>query len=75
MAVRADSVGLHLSTGFVPYGDIESLELKVGSRSWWHVGLLVGLGAGAGVGRVVATKVANAIWAPILPARCWDLPQ
>ena len=55
--VRADSMGLHLSTGFVPYGDIESLELKVGSRSWWHVGLLVGLGAGAGVGRIVATRV------------------
>ena len=55
--VRADSDGLHLSTGFVPYGDIESLELKVGSRSWWHVGMLIGLGAGAGVGSVFANTV------------------
>ncbi len=55
--VRADSDGLHLSTGFVPYGEVESLELKVGSRSWWHVGLLVGVGAGAGVGSVVSGSV------------------
>ena len=51
--VRADSDGLHLSTGFVPYGDIESLELKVGSRSWWHVGMLIGLGAGSVVANTV----------------------
>lgn len=55
--VRADTDGLHLSTGFVPYGDITSLELKVGSRSWWHVGALIGFGAGGGVGAVLASSI------------------
>ena len=52
--VRADDRGIHLSTGFVSYGDIESFELKTGERSWAAVGTLIGLGAGMGLGTIVA---------------------
>lgn len=51
--IRADSTGLHLSSGFVRYDDIMSLELKVGTRSQWQKGMLIGTGAGAGVGLVL----------------------
>lgn len=50
--IRADGTGLHLSSGFVPYGDITSLELKVGTRSRWRDGMLVGVGVGGGAGLV-----------------------
>ena len=48
--IRADSTGLHLSSGFVPFGDITSLELKVGTRSRWREGMLMGGGIGAAAG-------------------------
>lgn len=51
--IRADSTGLHLSTGFVPYADITSFELKVGTRSRWREGMLIGALAGAGTGAVL----------------------
>ena len=31
--IRSDSTGLYLSSGFVPYSDISSLELLVGTRA------------------------------------------
>lgn len=46
--IRSDSTGLYLSSGFVPYGDISSLELLVGTRAL--EGLLKGVAIGAGVG-------------------------
>ena len=50
--IRADSTGLHLSSGFVSYGDITSLELKIGTRSRLLEGMLIGGGIGfvAGLG-------------------------
>ena len=50
--IRADSAGLHLLSGFVPYGDITSLELKVGTGSRWAEGLFIGGGIGAAAGLV-----------------------
>ena len=54
--LSADQGGLHLSTGFVPYGDITSLELKVGTRSRWPEGMLIG-GATGAVGGLLAGVV------------------
>lgn len=51
--IRSDSTGLYLSTGFVPYADITSLELKVGTQSRWREGMLIGGLAGAGIGAVL----------------------
>ena len=48
--IRADSAGLHLSFGFVPYGTMESLEIKVGRRSLWRPGMRQGAVFGAGTG-------------------------
>lgn len=50
--IRADSTGLHLSSGFVPYDDITSLELRVGTRSRWREGMIIGAGVGLGAGLV-----------------------
>lgn len=48
--IRADSTGLYLSSGFVPYSDITSLELRTGTQSRWKDGMLIGAGVGAAAG-------------------------
>lgn len=59
--IRSDSTGLYLSSGFVPYADITSLELKVGTRSRWREGMLIGGIIGAATGSVLA-KIACGDW-------------
>lgn len=56
--IRSDSTGLYLSSGFVPYADITSLELKVGTRSRWREGMLIGGIVGAATGSVSAMIIA-----------------
>ena len=63
--IRSDSTGLHLSTGFVPYGDITSLELKVGTRSRWLEGMLIGGGIGAGIGLVGGLAICAGVDDPV----------
>ena len=78
--IRSDSTGLYLSSGFVPYADITSLELKVGTRSRWQEGMLIGGIIGAATGSVLAMMacgdgnnvsallicgVTVAVWAPL----------
>lgn len=48
--IRSDSTGLYLSSGFVPYSDITSLELLVGTRVLEGLWKGVAIGAGAGLG-------------------------
>ncbi len=48
--IRSDSTGLYLSTGFVPYDDVTSLELLVGTRALEGLFKGIAIGAGAGLG-------------------------
>ena len=52
--VRADSAGIHLSSGFIPFGDITSLELGEYKGSRWASGMLLGGLAGGVGGNVLA---------------------
>ena len=58
--IRSDSTGLYLSSGFVPYSDISSLELLVGTRSL--EGLLKGVAIGAGAGLGLSLVACLGFW-------------
>lgn len=72
--IRSDSAGLHFSFGFVPYGTVESLEIRVGTRSLWRSGMRHGAVYGAGSGTTLGLLVCavdcspNLLLAPVVMA-------
>lgn len=52
--IRADSAGIHLASGFIPFSDITSLELGEYQGSAWAGGMLLGGLAGGVSGNVLA---------------------
>lgn len=58
--IRSDSTGLYLSSGFVPYDDVTSLELLVGTRAL--EGLFKGIAIGAGVGLGLSSVGCLLLW-------------